>query len=240
MSKPLGFKAYGSIAHLPDSRMGPADHHCHAGQSDICTKKARDKHDTIIVLEKLDGACCSIANIEGQIVPLIRAGFRAEEAFYEHLRMFGAWVNARPERFDFIAPGSRIVGEWMALAHGTVYSCLPEDPFVIFDYFDGRARRPYGDVQGAAYLAGLKAAPVLSEGRPVEIADALALMGAEGEFGAQGGPEGVVYRVERKGHVDFLAKYVRPDKVDGAYLPEISGTPAVWHWRLSPIPEEVA
>jgi len=230
MSKPLGHKAYGSIAHLPDSRMGPADHHCHAGQSVICTEKRRDRHDTIIVLEKVDGACCSIANIDGQIVPLIRAGFRAEEAFYEHLRMFGIWVNAQPDRFDFIAPGSRIVGEWMALAHGTVYSSLPEDPFIIFDYFDGRVRRPYGDVQGAAFLADLKHAPVLSEGGPVSISDALGLMGPEGEFGASGGPEGVVYRVERKGEVDFLAKYVRPDKVDGAYLPEITGAPAVWHW----------
>jgi hypothetical protein len=41
--------------------------------------------------------------------------------------------------------------------------------------------------------------------------------------------EGVVYRVERKGVVDFLAKYVRPDKVDGKYL---SGDP-IWHWRPS-------
>ena len=44
-------------------------------------------------------------------------------------------------------------------------------------------------------------------------------------------PEGVVYRVERKGDVDFLAKWVRPDKVDGKYLPEMSGEPAVWNWR---------
>jgi hypothetical protein len=43
--------------------------------------------------------------------------------------------------------------------------------------------------------------------------------------------EGVVYRVERKGKVDFLAKYVRPDKVDGSYLPEVSGREAVWNWR---------
>ena len=31
--------------------------------------------------------------------------------------------------------------------------------------------------------------------------------------------------------VDFLAKYVRPEKVDGAYLPEMSGQTAIWNWR---------
>ena len=47
--KPIG-KAYGHIPHLPTSRMGPADKHCHEGQSRICTEKVRDRHDEIIVL----------------------------------------------------------------------------------------------------------------------------------------------------------------------------------------------
>jgi hypothetical protein len=42
--------------------------------------------------------------------------------------------------------------------------------------------------------------------------------------------EGVMYRVERNGQVDFLAKYVRPEKRDGIYLPEMSGRPSVWNW----------
>lgn len=52
--------------------------------------------------------------------------------------------------------------------------------------------------------------------------------------------EGAVWRVERsnptgakgerKEGVDFLVRYVRPDKVDGLYLPEISGKEAVWNW----------
>jgi hypothetical protein len=41
----------------------------------------------------------------------------------------------------------------------------------------------------------------------------------------------VVYRVERKGRFDYLAKYVRPGKVDGKYLPELNGGDAVWNWR---------
>ena len=30
--------------------------------------------------------------------------------------------------------------------------------------------------------------------------------------------------------VDYLVKYVRPDKEDGKYLPEVSGEEAVWNW----------
>ena len=53
--------------------------------------------------------------------------------------------------------------------------------------------------------------------------------------------EGVVWRVERnelirpggqerRWQVDFLVKYVRPDKIDGSYLSEISGQPPVYNW----------
>ena len=74
--KPIG-KAYGHIPHLPTSRMGPADKHCHEGQSRICTEKVRDRHDEIIVQEKLDGSCVAAAMIDGLIVPLTRSGYIA-------------------------------------------------------------------------------------------------------------------------------------------------------------------
>ncbi len=59
---------------------------------------------------------------------------------------------------------------------------------------------------------------------------------ADGGFhGALDPVEGAVWRVERNALVnpgrsgercpvvDFLAKYVRPDKIDGCYLPELNG-----------------
>jgi hypothetical protein len=47
--------------------------------------------------------------------------------------------------------------------------------------------------------------------------------------GAMDPVEGAIWRVERKKEVDFLVKYVRHDKVDGKYLPEVSGGTAVWN-----------
>jgi hypothetical protein len=63
------------------------------------------------------------------------------------------------------------------------------------------------------------------------MADPPTLQPTHGSHGALDPVEGVVYRVERKDAVDFLVKYVRPEKVDGIYLPEVSGKEAVWNWQ---------
>src|SRR5947209_7008873 len=98
--KPLGVKAYGHIAHLPGSRMGPGDHHCHAGQARIATEKARDRHDRVIVQEKLDGSCMAVARVNGEIIALGRAGYRAVTSrFYQHV-LFDGWVRDNYARFD--------------------------------------------------------------------------------------------------------------------------------------------
>ena len=72
-TRPLGGPAYGSIPHLPGSRTGPSDRTIELGQARICLERTRDRHDLVIVLEKLDGSCVAVANLDGQIVPLMRA-----------------------------------------------------------------------------------------------------------------------------------------------------------------------
>ena len=121
-TKPLGGKAYGSIGHLPQSRLGPGDWSIHEGQARICLEKPR-KGDRIIVEEKLDGACMAVANIGGEIVALTRAGYRADSGRYEHLRLFGTYVREREADFRaLLAPGERLCGEWLAMAHGATPS----------------------------------------------------------------------------------------------------------------------
>jgi len=228
--KPLGRKAYGSIGHLPGSRMGPADHHVHEGQGIICTTKARDKHDRIIVTEKLDGSNVAVAKHHGSIIALGRSGYLAKTSPFEQHHLFGDWVMANAERFHAILEeGDRINGEWMAQAHGTRYA-LPHEPFVIFDMMTDGKRWPWDKIRLMALNAGLTTARVLSDGGPFSIESALAAISVSGH-GAIDPVEGAVWRVERKGVPDFLAKYVRPEKVDGCYLPEITGGDAVWNWR---------
>jgi hypothetical protein len=64
--KPLGIRAYGSIGHLPGSRLGTSDRSVPPGQAAICTTRPRDSHDVVIVQEKLDGSCTAVANGEGR------------------------------------------------------------------------------------------------------------------------------------------------------------------------------
>lgn len=228
--KPLGHKSYGSIPHLPGSRMGPGDHHCHAGQEAICTVKARDRRDRIIVTEKLDGSNVAIANVAGRIIALGRAGWPADTSKYEQHRMFAAWVRDRADVFAaWLAPGERFVGEWLAQAHGTRYEMI-HDPFVVFDLMTAMNRAPHDEIQGRAYCVGLPVAHVLSDGAPFSIPAAIDAV-ASSHHGALDPVEGAVWRVERDGVFDFIAKFVRHDKRDGALLPEISGASAVWNWR---------
>lgn len=234
--KPLGRKAYGSIPHLPGSRMGPADHHCHPGQEAICTVKARDRHDEIFVTEKLDGSNVCIANVGGEIHALGRAGFPSVTSPYEQHHHFAAWVRDRDWRR--LPEGAALHGEWLAQAHGTIYGV--EQPFVAFDLTTDGKRRPYAWLETCAALMELPVAKLLHRGPPIPIAQAMDLLGALGHHGATEQPEGIVYRVERRGAFDFLAKYVRPDKVDGKYLPEISGAGPVWMWRHPSINQEKA
>jgi len=228
--KPLGTKAYGHIPHLPGSRMGPGDHKCHAGQARIATVKTRDRHDTVIVQEKLDGSCVAVARAGGKVIPLGRAGYPAISSPHEQHRHFANWVYANISRFeDVLKEGERICGEWLMQAHGTRYALLHE-PFVAFDIMRGQTRLPYPAFHSR--MTGLFHEPhLISLGPPISIAEALERLGDFGFHGALDVVEGAVWRIERKGPVDFLAKYVRPEKIDGCYLPEISGRETIWNWR---------
>ena len=250
-SKPLGRKAYGSIGHLPTSRLGPKERHVHEGQARICTEKKRDKHDTIIVTEKLDGTNVAVANVDGTIVPLNRAGWPAVSAPREMHRLFAAWAFENQSRFlcTIPEPGMTIHGEWLAQAHGTLYD-LVGDPFVVFDVTrtgkkGARERLPYSETWGRCDTRGGFSTPrILSWGDPVSIEDIRkALEIDRGYHGVRDGElmEGAVWRVERRGEFDFLAKWVNQEKVDGKYLPEqharelkALGMPLpdpIWLWR---------
>lgn len=240
VKKPLGQKAYGSIPHLLGSRRGPADRGVNEGQQRICTERARDRHDVIIVQEKLDGGCCAVAKVDGVIHAMSRAGYLARTSPYVQHHIFADWVDENYSLFDALLwDGDRVVGEWLAQAHGTRYR-LPHGPFVAFDIMRGTGRATHDEVAHRVGVAGLPLPTTLFKGSgptaSVSVEAALAKIKGGGFHGALDPVEGAVWRVERNGAVDFLAKYVVADKVDGCYLPEITGCEPVWNWR----PQEAA
>jgi hypothetical protein len=226
--KPLGHRAYGHIAHLPGSRTGPKDKHISEGQAKICCLKARDKNDTVIVQEKLDGSNVAVAKIKGQIVPLIRSGYKANTSRFEMHHKFHKWVLEREMLFaSLLQEGERCAGEWLLQAHGTRY-LLPHEPFVAFDLLIGKERKTYAEVLSRCTEHGITTPNTVHVGAPIAVNHALKLIG-NGKHGALDPVEGAVWRVERKGTVDFLAKYVNHNKEDGKYLPEISGQTPIWN-----------
>ena len=234
MNKPLGHKAYGHIPHLPGSRITPADHKIHEGQRRICEDKFRDRHDHLVLQEKLDGCCVAAAKINGEITALGRKGYLADSSPLKHIVLWGNWVEKNKDRFDkLLHEGERAAGEWLALAHGTIYDLSDKEPFVLFDIMEKHKRLIYDEVFIRNRQCGFSMPQSLVSCHPISIREALEFVGEHGDYGAQDLAEGAVWRVERwnTNTVDFLAKYVRPEKIDGCYLPEISGNPPIWLWK---------
>jgi len=226
--KPLGRKAYGSIPHLPGSRLGPGDHHCHDGQARIATVKVRDRKDIVVVTEKVDGSCCAVAKLNNTIIPLTRSGYIASTSpFYQH-QVFYDWAFTNYARFDaLLLEGERVVGEWMVQVHGTRYN-LHHEPFVAFDIMVDNKRLPFRDASDRLHKCDFITPYIVHLGGALSISDAMDRLGPYGYHGAIDPVEGAVWKVERDGKVDFLCKYVRPDKVDGKYLEE-----EIWNSSLT-------
>jgi len=236
--KPLGQKSYGHIPHLPGSRMGHGDHKCHVGQAQIATLTKRDRHDLIIVQEKLDGSNVGVAKIDNIIYPLTRAGYIADTSPFEQHWKFAQWAYENQDRFiNLLNNHERLCGEWLLQAHGTRYN-LPHEPFVAFDLMTKDKRLIFNDFTERVEKYNFITPKLISIGDPLSIEAMLKLIEKSGH-GAIDPVEGAVWRIERNflnnktrqrtWKVDFLVKYVRPEKQDGIYLPEISNKKPIWN-----------
>lgn len=217
-TKPLGRKAYGSIGHLPGSKLGPGDHHLDEKQAALLTHRANPQHHgaRVVVQQKIDGACCAVAKIGGVIVPLGRAGYPAATAPYQHLRDFHAWAMARADRFDrLLSEGERVVGEWLGAKHAIAYAPETADSlFVCFDLMRDSTRALHDEVTRRVAQEGLQWPHTIWSGLPITIPLAWEQLRLRDEFAVRpvdAHPEGLVYRYEHAGAVKFLGKWVRAD-----------------------------
>lgn len=212
---------YGSIPHLSTSKLTQqADKKINSGQEGFLTKKTRDWKDLIVVTEKLDGSNTGIYMKNGQPVPITRAGYDARTSQFKQHHYFADWVFQNRDKFGYLPNGWRVCGEWMAMAHGTIYDVTTEPLFVAFDIIDNENKRLcYLDFIKICSVMNLPSVRLLHIGQPISVKNAVKLLEKE-PYGGTDKPEGVVYRCEREGRVDFMAKHVRADKVDGKYMKE--------------------
>jgi len=199
------------------------------GQGAIATVRARNG-DEVAVSEKADGSCCAAARIGDEIIPLIRAGYRASDSIYPQHHVFVEWVRAHEDRFATCCvrtvsgrPGNGFC--WPTAHAHDIHDDL--DLFPIFEVFTpGRDRNGKelritrsDRIERVAY-SGLVNIPFVHVGGALPLNEALARLG---EFGLHHGlerPEGVVYRVENNGVFYFAVKFVMAGNVDGKYLPQ--------------------
>ena len=223
-------RLYPSIPHLPGSRAAH-DKVLPPAQARLCVDpSAIDPGTEVIVQEKLDGSCVAVRLEGGSLYAFGREGRLAALSPNVGRRMFAAWVGHDEARLRaVIRPGEILVGEWLALVHGTRYA-LAHEPFVPFDVLCNGSRLPLAELTARLEGTGLVTPRLVHRGAPITVEDAAVKLGPSGLHGAIDPPEGLVYRVERRGKVVLVAKWVRPDKVDGAYLPENTGAPALYHW----------
>lgn len=210
---------YGSIPHLSDSKLTQqADKKIGQGQELILTKKTRDWKDLIIVTEKLDGTNVGVIRKGNELITLTRSGYDCLTSPYKQHILFDKWVREHIELFQWLPEGYRVCGEWLIQSHGTKYDITNEIPFRVFDIFDNKNKRLlYLHLLSLCVRFGLYCACLFHIGQPISIKNSIKLLG-NGFFGNPEKPEGFVYRCERGGKVDFLAKWVRHDKEDGKYL----------------------
>ena len=245
--KPLGIKNYGSIGHLPKSRMGSGDHHVHEGQARIATESTKDKSGKlreVFVQEKLDGSNCGVARVGDRIFPLTRSGYVADTSPFEQHHAFHRWVMQQQERWlALLQDGERVVGEWLMQAHSTKYT-LTHEPFVVFDLMVGDKRLPYDEFVRRITEAKLTAPYLIHRGEALSVEEAMKKLGKFGFHGATDEVEGVMYRIElthdprnhkKPRQVEFMCKYVRPEKKDGIYLMDENGKelPPIFNWLAS-------
>jgi hypothetical protein len=221
--KPLNYKNYGSIPHLSSSKLGEKDYYIHEGQERILTKQKRDKHDKILVFEKYDGSNVGIAKKNGEIYALTRSGYEAGTSQYRQHHEFEKWVCDRALQFYMMLDeGERLVGEWMYQAHGTIYH-IEHEPIVFFDYFDAsNQRKTYQELMDLG-LDPVFLPRLLHEGDSIAVQDLIPVLNQKTPhiYPIDNNPEGMVYRVERNGQVDFLAKWVRKDYQPGKYIIDV-------------------
>lgn len=240
MKKPLGRKTYGSIPHLPQSRLGLGDHKTSEEQARIALGNPRPG-DKIYVQEKLDGSNVAVTKLaDGRIVALGRTGYLAESSPYVQQQIFADWVYANIDRFHAVldkynGEAAWISGEWLAQSHGTKYQ-LHHEPFVAFDLFlpDGKGshqrclhREFVNEIAPANFVFPFTVSSHLADG-PMDLESVKSYFPEFGFHGALEQIEGFVWRVETSEKVDFLCKYVMPSKVDGKYFGDLT----VWNEGL--------
>lgn len=230
-NKKILTKAYGSIPHLPCSKMTDkhdklVDEHkvelftsIDAIMSYFCTAEVTRRHIRVYITEKVDGSNSAVyKDNDGLLHPLMRKGYDVRtypnNPAYLSLKKFADYVEQNAERFDeLLNPGELLNGEWMLKQHSLKYAV--DEPFIPFDITRKRIKgtnieidyEPYQSFVKRVNAIGMKETECIST-YAMKPQDAYLLLGEHGYHGCLDKPEGLVYRLEVDGKFNSYAKFV--------------------------------
>jgi hypothetical protein len=253
---------YGSIPHLPGSKLGLRDRLTEKNISQLIEKGASDNRQIrIFAEEKVDGSCVTVTRKGNELFCGTRDGYNAATSIYSQHRLFAFWVDLHKETFlNLLTDQETLAGEWLALAHGILYQA--NAPFIGFDFLEQKTQRNTTELRNLRLRnAGLPHPYLLYSGPPTSIEPWKHLQTSH--HGALEAPEGFVVRVEQavqlrdhlgnklpkkaglKWEILALSKWVRPNMPCGQYLSGITAKPPVWNTNTNNVPwpqviEEIA
>jgi len=184
--------------------------------------------ETVDVTEKVDGASCRMALINGQ--PIIGGRNHIFDKSYSSTKQRNAskaqfasvwnwWYNHK-EYFELLEAAGpySVYGEWMYMAHGMIYDSLPS-LFIAYDLYDYEQEIYVNTREARKILSycGFTILPLLWYGPVRSYEELLGLCNERSSYTNQS-REGVYIKVSDGDKVTERFKMVRKDFVQGALL----------------------
>lgn len=206
---------FGSIRHLKGSKMiDDADKLLSEGEQTKFTVCKRDKNDTVIITEKIDGMNAGVIKLNGKLYPINRKGYdtRLMGEVKTQLKNLGLgwalWVDNHYELYDSILEeGERLVFENAMIKHTLSYKFKGDPVFLLAKYKANNKRINYKSLSELAFNNNIKQPPLLNIGVALH-PDIVIRQYPKGLSGVQGQIEGIVYTYEHNGEHESCAKFV--------------------------------
>lgn len=179
----------------------------------------------IHIEEKIDGASCGIALVDGNPVirnrnHILQKGFVKDTAAKKQFASIWGWFydnKAKFEMLEELRPGVSVYGEWMWALHGISYDRLPSY-FFAYDLYDWHDKKFVATQITRELLikCGFTTPPLLHKGVICSPDALIALCNKPSAFSSTDDREGIYVRMSDQRHLLHRYKMVRQGYIQGA------------------------
>jgi atypical dual specificity phosphatase len=180
---------------------------------------------TVHIEEKVDGANCGMALVEGEAVirnrnHVLRKGYMKDTAAKKQFLPAWNWFYENRKAFEALE-GFTVYGEWLLALHGIRYDRLPT-LFVAYDLYDQETGQFVATHKAREMMegAGLTTVPLIKAGFVSGWDELVVMCNDPSTYSSTDKREGLYVKFSDSKHVTGRYKMVRPDYVQGALWDE--------------------